>query len=114
MPSDEISLFADKGAPICVIPISEAFAALSIEEQIFAHHMCRASFHGTRILLRQTSQESEAIYDLIISLYQAASGNWLELGSRMHVSNEDINDFLDYASMFLGNVGNYRVSTCEI
>ncbi|KAJ5716380.1 dipeptidyl-peptidase III [Penicillium malachiteum] len=70
--------------------------------------MCRASFHGTRILLQQTSKESEAIYDLIISLYRAVNGDWKELGGRMNVRNEDVEDFLDYASMFLGNVGNYR------
>ncbi|KAJ5626816.1 dipeptidyl-peptidase III [Penicillium herquei] len=108
MDFDQTNLFADKSAPICAIPISQAFAGLSDEEKIFAHHMCRASFHGTRILLRQTSQESEAIYDLIISLYRAGNGDWEELGGRTNVSNEDVDDFLDYASMFLGNVGNYR------
>ncbi|KAJ5702458.1 dipeptidyl-peptidase III [Penicillium malachiteum] len=108
MAFDQTNLFADKSAPICAIPISQVFAGLSDEEKIFAHHMCRASFHGTRILLRQTSQESEAIYDLIISLYRAADGDWEELGGRLNVSHEDIDDFLDYASMFLENVGNYR------
>lgn len=114
MPTDEESVYADKGAPICAIPSAGAFAGLSLKERLYAHHMCRASFHGTRIVLRQTSKESEKIYDLIISLYQAANGSWQELASRMDVSYKDMEYFLDYASMFLANVGNYRVSTLHI
>lgn len=70
--------------------------------------MCRASFLGTRIVLRQTSEESEAIYDLIIGLYKSVNGNWGTLVANGSVTNQDLTGFLEYAAMFLANVGNYR------
>lgn len=109
MAPDHVSLLADKDAPICLVPIRGAFDKLTSEEKHYAHHMCRASFHGTRILLRQTSEESEPIYDLIIALHKAVKGDWKALVRDGHVSEESLDDFLDYASMFLGNVGNRRV-----
>ena len=69
---------------------------------------CRASFFGTRIILRQVSPESEPIYDLIIALYNGCSGNWKELGRQTGVSDEDVKHFLEYAVQFLGNCGNYK------
>lgn len=108
MPS-HTGIFADAGAPICIIPSTEAFLGLTLEERTYAHHMCRASFLGTRIVLRQTSEESEAIYDLIIGLYKSVNGNWGTLVANGSVTNQDLTGFLEYAAMFLANVGNYRV-----
>lgn len=56
------TLFADIAVPICLIPSSTAFAALNEQEQLCTYHMYRAAFYGTRIVLRQNSQESETIY----------------------------------------------------
>lgn len=68
----------------------------------------RASFFGTRIILRQVSPESEAIYDYILTLYHHCSGDWGQLQSEAGVSNDDLSDFLNYAAQFLGNIGNYK------
>src|SRR5689334_590668 len=67
----------------------------------------RAAFTGTRITLRQVSPESEAIYDFIISLYRARSGDWASLARDAGVSAQDLQYFLEYAAQFLGNCGNY-------
>lgn len=69
---------------------------------------CRASFLGTRITLRQVSPESEHIYDLIISLHRACNGDWNALAGKTGVSKEDLQLFLEYATQFLGNCGNYK------
>ena len=49
------------------------------------------------------SPESEAIYDLIISLYK----NWAEVQTKSGVGEEDLQYYLEYAAQFLGNCGNY-------
>lgn len=63
---------------------------------------------GTRITLRQVSLESEAIYDLILSLYHARDGNWEQVQKEAGVSDEELTHFLEYAVQFLGNLGNYK------
>lgn len=106
----EDTLFADTAAPICLIPSSTAFAAPNEKEQLYTYHMCRAAFYGTRIVLRQTSQESETIYNLLSALYEATEGNWEKLADTAGIARHDLDHFLDYACMFLANLGNYRVS----
>jgi dipeptidyl-peptidase-3 len=61
-----------------------------------------------RITLRQTSPESESIYDFIIELYNASNGDWKSLQKQAGISDEELKYFLEYAAMFLGNSGNYK------
>ena len=68
----------------------------------------RASFAGTRIVLRQISPESEPIYDFIIALYQTSGGDWKALAQKAGVADSDLTAFLQYAAQFLGNNGNYK------
>lgn len=107
----EDELLADTNAPVCAIPVNEAFSGLTESEKLYTHHMCRAAFHGTRIVLQQTSAESESIFDLICALYKAVGGDWQALADRCGVGDHDLKYFLEYAAMFLGNLGNYRVNT---
>lgn len=102
-------MFADSGAPICIIPSTEAFEGLTKEEKAYAHRICRASFLGTRIVLRQTFKESEAIYNLIMGLHHSVNENWRTLASNGVVSIQDLEYFLEYIVIFLANVGNYRI-----
>ncbi len=67
-----------------------------------------AAFHGTRIVLRQVSAESEPIYDFIMSLHHVCKGNWKELQQQSGVTNDELRWFLEYAAQFLGNGGNYK------
>ncbi len=107
---DTRQLWADVEAPICCIPIQEAFSTLSETEQLYAHFSARAAFLGTRILLSQTSAESESIFDLIMELYAQIHSDWADLAADTGVNAEDLSYFIDYAAMFLSNIGNYRVS----
>jgi len=68
----------------------------------------RASFAGTRIILRQVSPESENIFDFIIALHKACGGDWKALGAKTGVTGPGLECFLEYAAMFLGNLGNYK------
>lgn len=70
----------------------------------------RASWHGTRIVLRQTSPEAIAIFDWIISLQHRCHGDWKNFGQELGIANSEMTDFLNYAACFLSNVGDYYVS----
>ena len=43
-------------------------------------------------------------------MHHACSGNWEKLATKTHVDSDEIEEFLNYAAMFLSNVGNYFVS----
>ena len=75
---------------------------------MYTKYSYRASFIGTRIVFRQVSPESEAIYDMIIALYQSCNGDWKALQRDTGISSEDLQSFLEYAAQFLGNAGNYK------
>lgn len=72
--------------------------------------MSRAAWHGTRIILQQVSPESNDIFDFILGLYAACSGDWESLTDAGVISSDDLEGFLNYASAFLSNIGNYYVS----
>ena len=54
------------------------------------------------------SPEAEAIFDFILALYQAYEGNWLGLQKAAGVDEAALKKFLNYATQFLGNAGNYK------
>ncbi|GJC92370.1 peptidase family M49 protein [Colletotrichum higginsianum] len=68
----------------------------------------RASFAGSRIVLRQLSPESEPIYDFIIALHKSSGGDWNSLAKKAGVDETQLSYFLEYAAQFLGNNGNYK------
>jgi hypothetical protein len=68
-----------------------------------------AAWHGTRIIMRQVSQEAIEIFEFIIELHHCCSGDWRQLGEQAEVQPSDIQEFLTYAATFLSNVGNYYV-----
>lgn len=104
------SVLADSPPTICKLEIKPHFEALTKEEKLYAHHISRASFHGTRIILRQVSPESEGIYDLILQAYNACNGDWANLGTKTGASEQNVQYWKEYAAQFLGNLGNYKVS----
>ncbi|GKZ34170.1 bifunctional diacylglycerol diphosphate phosphatase/phosphatidate phosphatase [Aspergillus brasiliensis] len=69
----------------------------------------RAAWNGMRIILRQVSPEANGIFDFIIALYHSCDGNWEQLATKIDVSVQELDKFLDYAATFLSNVGNYFV-----
>jgi dipeptidyl-peptidase III len=77
-------------------------------DNIFMLH--RAAWHGTRIILRQVSPESVSIFDFILEAYRSCDGDWSKLASQANVSHDSMTKFLEYAAVFLANIGNYYVS----
>lgn len=99
---------ADTGAPICKLEATSHFDILSNKEKLYAHHMSRAAHHGTRIVLRQVSPESEDIYDLILTLHIAVQGDWSQYTKSRAINEQDLTLFLEYAAQVLANLGNYK------
>jgi dipeptidyl-peptidase-3 len=100
---------ADSPPSVVRLEIKPHFEALQDEKtKRYAHFMSRAAFQGTRVALRQTSPESEPIFNLIIALYKTLNGDWNSLTQKTGVSAQDLQYFLEYAAQFLGNCGNYK------
>ncbi|OAX79720.1 hypothetical protein ACJ72_05956, partial [Emergomyces africanus] len=89
------------------LSIGKAFNDLHVEEKLYAHHLARAAWHGTRIILRQVSPESNDIFDFILALHALCQGEWHQLANRASVSTGELDKFLAYAATFLSNIGNY-------
>lgn len=113
-PSISMSTFlADSEAPIVVLSAKTHFEQLPTDSlKKYAHHLSRASHWGTRAVLRSVSPESEPIYDLILGLHEAL-GLPNSNDEYVHklltvVSKEAVTHYLEYASQFLSNLGNYK------
>ncbi|GAM87694.1 hypothetical protein ANO11243_057210 [Dothideomycetidae sp. 11243] len=100
--------FTDDPPTIVPLGIKPHFEALDATEQKYAHYISRASFSGTRIVLRQVSPESEPVYDMIIALHKSCGGDYSSLKKKAELSDEDLKHYLSYAAQFLGNGGNYK------
>ncbi|KAI6813540.1 dipeptidyl-peptidase III [Hortaea werneckii] len=94
-------------AEVRVLSSTSQFESLLPSEKVYAHYSAKAAWLGTRIILRQVSPESEPIFDFIIHLYHSCNGKWEALSNRLNVSNDELTRFLDFAAMFLGNIGNF-------
>ena len=98
------------GATIHQLHIKPIFDALLPREKLYAHHLARAAWHGSKIIMRQVSPESPDIFDFIMDLYHACGGNWGALVARCDIAAEELAAFLEYAATFLCNLGNFYVS----
>ncbi|KAK8090103.1 dipeptidyl peptidase 3 [Apiospora hydei] len=109
MHADDLKHYlADSPPSIVRLEIEKHFDALSDQQKRYAHFISQASFAGTRIVLRQISPESEAIYDFIVALHKSTGGDWKALQSKAGISDEELQLFLEYSAQFLGNNGNYK------
>ncbi|KAK3897692.1 dipeptidyl peptidase 3 [Staphylotrichum tortipilum] len=87
--------------------VEAQFEGLTATEKRYAHHMARAAWYGTRIILRQVSPEAPDIFDFILELHRACDGDWDAFTEAREISRDDLHRFLTYAATFLSNVGNY-------
>ncbi|KAI1180883.1 peptidase family M49-domain-containing protein [Nemania sp. FL0916] len=94
-------------AQIFRLEIASLFSTLSEQQKHYSHYMAKAAWAGTRIILRQVSPESPAIFDFIIQLREFCGGDWQRLARLENVTEPDISAFLEYAATFLSNIGNY-------
>ena len=107
--------------PICQLEVKGHFDSLSEKERRYAHYLSRASWLGTRIVLRQVSWEAEKILDILLAMFppsahgQSGGGTapgtlqqQLQTKATNVCSNEELELALQYFVQFLGNCGNYR------
>ncbi|CAK9441425.1 uncharacterized protein LODBEIA_P52930 [Lodderomyces beijingensis] len=104
--------YADSESPIVLLSAKKHFDQLSTPElKKYAHHLSRASFRGTKVVLRSVSPESEKIYGLIIGIHEALGqpkSNEEYFARVKDLDEQDILHYLEYASQFLSNLGNYK------
>ncbi|KAK7203177.1 dipeptidyl peptidase III [Myxozyma melibiosi] len=104
-------LLADAKPPIIFLSAKPHFEALSQTEKLYAHHFSKAAHFGTRVVLRQVSPYSEAIFDLILAFHSAlspAGGIRAALTSDATLSADEATQLLEYFSQFLSNLGEYK------
>ncbi|KAM7186319.1 Peptidase family M49 domain containing protein [Rhypophila sp. PSN 637] len=92
------------------LAVREQFDGLKDSEKQYDHHLARAAWYGARLILRQVSPESPAIFDFILELYHSCGGNWdvlLRSSTDQAVDTAGLHRFLTYAATFPSNVGNY-------
>merc|ERR1712029_1017689 len=95
--------------PVVALDAETAFKGLSEREQLYAHHISRASFVGGLIVLLQTSVESPQIYRLIQAINSVQPVIELkEAAVAEGVTMEDFQAFLVYCSGIFTNMGNYK------
>ncbi|KAM4059717.1 peptidase family M49 domain-containing protein [Hirsutella rhossiliensis] len=107
-PDERAHYLADAPPSVVRLEIESHFEALSDQQKRYAHFISKACFAGTRIVLRQLSPEAEPIYDLILALHRRCNGDWPSLANEASVDQSELTYFLEYAAMFLGNLGNYK------
>lgn len=59
--------------------------------------------------MRQVSSESQSIFDFILETHRACEGNWEHLARQVGLADEVMEYYLEYAAVFLANIGNYYV-----
>ncbi|KAI4236696.1 MAG: hypothetical protein LQ349_002382 [Xanthoria aureola] len=100
-----------KSLSIHQLSIANAFDGLTPKEKLYGHHLARAAWSGTRIILRQVSPEANSIFDFIMELARCCrerfSSSWAALAETFDVNEADMASFLEYAARFLSNIGNY-------
>ncbi|ODV77354.1 dipeptidyl-peptidase III [Suhomyces tanzawaensis NRRL Y-17324] len=104
---------ADAEAPVVMLSAKKHFDSLPTETaKLYAHYLSRASHYGTRAVLRSVSPESEDTYDLILKVHQAlgapATNEAYQKALESKVSATVILQYLEYASQFLSNLGNFK------
>jgi dipeptidyl-peptidase-3 len=66
--------WADQKAPFCKLEAKPFFESLDHRQKTYAHHMSRAAFQGTRIIMAQTNPQAESIYELILKVFSTPNG----------------------------------------
>ncbi|KAJ1493893.1 peptidase family M49-domain-containing protein [Baffinella frigidus] len=103
--------------PICLLDAKEAFEGLSADEKRYAHHLTQAfppirahpgCWAGALACLAQCSPESPKLFLLLFKLFTADTPAVLqEASGKAGVPEVEFEAFLQFASVFFGNMGNY-------
>lgn len=101
---DISNFYADVKAPVVSLTAKSFFDQLTDKEQKYAHFFSKAGHWGSRIVLRQVSHESEPIFDLILQIHKNLNSDY----SKLEIDDDIKQGYLEYASQFLSNLGNYK------
>ncbi|ATY58552.1 dipeptidyl peptidase III [Cordyceps militaris] len=107
-PAELQQYLADQPPLVMPLKIEQHFELLSDEQKRYSHFISRAAFAGTRIGLRQTSFEAEAIYDFVIAIHNSCNGDWSSLAAKAGVEADEVSRLLEYSVQVLGNLGNFK------
>lgn len=105
---------ADRAPPICSLQVKESFANLTRQEKLYSHFMAQACWSGGRIIMRQTTETAEQLYDLVVSTFaesdQAANklGDLEQLKVKSGVTQEEWDETLEYCAQVLSNLSNIK------
>ena len=97
--------------PVILLDARPAFEKLTGREQLYAHHLARASFYGGLIVLLQTSLESPSIFRLIHRINFAQPIEELReacVGKVDGITEVDFKAFMVFCSGIYANMGNYK------
>ncbi|CAH6721066.1 probable dipeptidyl peptidase 3 [[Candida] jaroonii] len=101
--------YADSESPIIQLSAKKHFKDLDTKAQLYAHHLSKASFWGTRVVSRSISPESERLYDLILSIHKKINAKSNEdYIKSIPIDKQNVIYYLEYSSQVLSNLGNYK------
>jgi dipeptidyl-peptidase-3 len=84
------------------------FESLNVKQRFYAHHLSRACWHGTNIVLSQVSAVSPSLFQLAMSLFRHIPLPVLQQKcSGTLVTQLEWSSFEMFWVQFLGNLGNY-------
>ncbi|KAK3871683.1 hypothetical protein Pcinc_023185 [Petrolisthes cinctipes] len=95
--------------PLLYLKSEEAFAGLSSRERRYAHHLSRASWWGSFIVVCQTSPESPSIFNLITRLLRSQPIDTLKevALTKAGFTEDEFKSLIIYYSGVVYNLGNY-------
>jgi len=95
--------------PIVKLDASNAWNALTKDEQLYSHYLSKASWWGGLVVLLQTSPESPDIFRLVhkINTSQNVSDLKTDLATA-GLTEQEVTAYLVYCAGFYGNMGNYK------
>ncbi|GAA5959614.1 hypothetical protein JCM3765_007217 [Sporobolomyces pararoseus] len=103
---------ADRAPPVCSLQVKDSFNNLTKQEKLYSHFMSQACWSGGRIIMRQTTETAEQLYDLIVSTFaksnEAKLGDLEQLKSKSGVTQEEWDDTLAYCAQALSNLSNIK------
>ncbi len=104
--------YADAKAPICPLAIKEHFDKLNAKEQLYAHHIAKASWIGGRVILKQTTPQASDLFDMLRATFSASDptklGDLEAQRKQADLTEDEFTSVLEYAAQVLGNLANFK------
>jgi hypothetical protein len=95
---------------VVVLEATKAFAGLTPKEKMYAYHLSKADWEGSKICLLQLSPEAVPIFSLLQLVFSAQPVPALvEAAKAKGLSAEEVDQAMMYSAAFYGNLGNYKV-----